>query len=189
MRHRLEYTPGSGAALAAGAAAASCCARAGRAGRAGVLRRSIARHRRVALANLEQCFPHRTERELRAIAREMFRHFGRLLFEMLKFSTLSQAAMLRRVEFEGEDRARLAYAQGRGRAVLHRPLRLLGAARDRARAAAAAHRRARAGAGQSAFEHAARSRCAGARATASSIGRVRCGACSRRSRRAKASRC
>jgi KDO2-lipid IV(A) lauroyltransferase len=44
----------------------------------------------------------------------MFRHFGRLLFEMLKFSTLSPAAMLKRVEFEGEDRARLAYAQGRG---------------------------------------------------------------------------
>jgi Kdo2-lipid IVA lauroyltransferase/acyltransferase len=73
-----------------------------------------ARHRRVALANLEQCFPHRTRRELRTIAREVFRHFGRLLFEMLKFSTLSAAAMLRRVEFEGEDRARLAYAQGRG---------------------------------------------------------------------------
>jgi KDO2-lipid IV(A) lauroyltransferase len=73
-----------------------------------------ARHRRVALANLEQCFPHRNRSELRAIAREVFRHFGRLLFEILKFSTLSADAMLRRVEFEGEDRARLAYAQGRG---------------------------------------------------------------------------
>ena len=44
----------------------------------------------------------------------MFAHFGRLLFEMLKFSTLSHAEMLERVEFEGEDRARLAYAQGKG---------------------------------------------------------------------------
>ena len=44
----------------------------------------------------------------------MFAHFGRLLFEMLKFSTLSHAEMLQRVEFEGEDRARLAYAQGKG---------------------------------------------------------------------------
>ena len=72
------------------------------------------KHRRVALTNLAQSFPNRTSLELRATAREMFRHFGRLLFEMLKFSTLSPAAMLRRVEFEGEDRARLAYAQGRG---------------------------------------------------------------------------
>lgn len=73
-----------------------------------------ARHRRVAVTNLQQCFPTRTPREVRAIARRVFRHFGRLLFEMLKFSTLSHAQMLQRVEFEGEDRARLAYAQGRG---------------------------------------------------------------------------
>jgi KDO2-lipid IV(A) lauroyltransferase len=71
-------------------------------------------HRRVALANLTQCFPTRSPQELRRIARRMFAHFGRLLFEMLKFSTLTHAEMLRRVEFEGEDRARLAYAQGRG---------------------------------------------------------------------------
>jgi Kdo2-lipid IVA lauroyltransferase/acyltransferase len=71
-------------------------------------------HRRVALTNLQQSFPSRTPEELEAIARDMFRHFGRLLFEILKFSTLSEAEMRRRVEFEGEDRARLAYAQGRG---------------------------------------------------------------------------
>ena len=72
------------------------------------------KHRRVAMTNLSQSFPTRTRVELRAIARQMFKHFGRLLFEILKFSTLSPQAMLRRVEFEGEDRARLAYAQGRG---------------------------------------------------------------------------
>ena len=71
-------------------------------------------HRRVALTNLAQCFPNRSAGELKAIARGMFAHFGRLLFEILKFSTLSHRAMLRRVEFEGEDRARLAYARGRG---------------------------------------------------------------------------
>lgn len=71
-------------------------------------------HRRVALTNLEQCFPLRNARERRAVARAMFAHFGRLLFEILKFSTLTHEQMLRRVEFEGEDRARLAYAQGRG---------------------------------------------------------------------------
>jgi KDO2-lipid IV(A) lauroyltransferase len=73
-----------------------------------------AKHRRVAMTNLAQAFPTRSPGEVRRIAREMFKHFGRLLFEILKFSTLSHAAMLRRVEFEGEDRARLAYAQGKG---------------------------------------------------------------------------
>jgi KDO2-lipid IV(A) lauroyltransferase len=73
-----------------------------------------AKHRRVATTNLAQAFPRRSPDEVRSIARNMFKHFGRLLFELLKFSTLSHAAMLRRVEFEGEDRARLAYSQGRG---------------------------------------------------------------------------
>ncbi len=73
-----------------------------------------AKHRRVAIANLSHSFPTRSPSEVQAIARAMFRHFGRLLFEMLKFSALSPTAMLQRVEFEGEDRARLAYAQGRG---------------------------------------------------------------------------
>jgi KDO2-lipid IV(A) lauroyltransferase len=73
-----------------------------------------AKHRRVATTNLAQAFPTRAPGEIRAITRAMFRHFGRLLFEILKFSTLSHDAMLRRVEFEGEERARLAYGQGRG---------------------------------------------------------------------------
>jgi Kdo2-lipid IVA lauroyltransferase/acyltransferase len=73
-----------------------------------------AKHRRVAITNLSQSFPTRSPTEVRATARAMFRHFGRLLFELLKFSTLTPAAMLQRVEFEGEERARLAYAQGRG---------------------------------------------------------------------------
>ena len=71
-------------------------------------------HRRIALTNLGQSFPTRSPRELRRTTRRMFAHFGRLLFEILKFSTMSDAEMMRRVEFEGEDRARLAYAQGKG---------------------------------------------------------------------------
>jgi KDO2-lipid IV(A) lauroyltransferase len=71
-------------------------------------------HRRIAQRNLASAFPVRTEAERRRIARAAFAHFGRLLFELLKFSTLSPEAMLARVEFEGEARARLAYAQGKG---------------------------------------------------------------------------
>jgi KDO2-lipid IV(A) lauroyltransferase len=71
-------------------------------------------HRRIAERNLATAFPARTIDQRRAIARGTFTHFGRLLFELLKFSTLSLEAMMDRVEFDGEDRARLAYAQGKG---------------------------------------------------------------------------
>jgi len=71
-------------------------------------------HRRIAERNLAAAFPTRPEGERRAIARGVFAHFGRLLFELLKFSTLSHEQMLARVEFDGEDRARSAYAQGKG---------------------------------------------------------------------------
>jgi KDO2-lipid IV(A) lauroyltransferase len=71
-------------------------------------------HRRVALANLEECFPSRSPAERRAIARGTFKHFGRVLLQMLTFSALSDRARAARVEFEGVDRVEHAYAQGRG---------------------------------------------------------------------------
>ena len=71
-------------------------------------------HRRIAERNLAAAFPARPERERRAIARAAFTHFGRLLLELLQFSSLSPEQMLARVEFDGEDRARLAYAQKKG---------------------------------------------------------------------------
>jgi KDO2-lipid IV(A) lauroyltransferase len=71
-------------------------------------------HRRIAQQNLAMAFPSRRESERRAIARSAFAHFGRLLFELLKFSTLSREGMLARVEFDGEERSRLAYAHGKG---------------------------------------------------------------------------
>ncbi len=71
-------------------------------------------HRRVAERNVAAAFPTRTPAEHTAIVRGTFKHFGRLLFELLKFSTLTTEQMLARVEFEGEERVRSAYAQGRG---------------------------------------------------------------------------
>jgi KDO2-lipid IV(A) lauroyltransferase len=71
-------------------------------------------HRRVALENLASAFPGRPVEERRAIARHVFQHFGAMLFELLKFSRLTPEEMLSRVEFEGADRARQAYAAGRG---------------------------------------------------------------------------
>ena len=71
-------------------------------------------HRRVAYENLTAAFPRRTPAERGAIVRAAFAHFGRLLFEFLKFSTLSPERILSRVEFDGEERVRLAYGQGKG---------------------------------------------------------------------------
>jgi len=71
-------------------------------------------HRRLALSNLEAAFPSRSPAERAAIARDMFSHFGRLLMVLLKFSTMSPARMLERVEFEGEERVEAAHALDRG---------------------------------------------------------------------------
>jgi Kdo2-lipid IVA lauroyltransferase/acyltransferase len=71
-------------------------------------------HRRVAEQNVAAAFPARPEEERRRIVRAAFAHFGRLLFALLKFSTLSNEALLARVDFEGEERVRAAYAHGKG---------------------------------------------------------------------------
>ncbi len=71
-------------------------------------------HRRVALANLAQCFPARAEAERKSIARRMFRHFGILLLELLRFGRLTPEQMRARVVVEGEARVRAAYAKGKG---------------------------------------------------------------------------
>jgi KDO2-lipid IV(A) lauroyltransferase len=71
-------------------------------------------HRRVALTNLEQCFPNRPASERRAIARGAFKHFGQVLLKLLTFSTLTPEQMMERSEYEGDERVRLAYAKGKG---------------------------------------------------------------------------
>ena len=71
-------------------------------------------HRRIALTNLEVAFPARAANEREKIAKSMFEHFGRLLLELLKYASLSSEEKLALVEWEGDDRVRLAYAQGKG---------------------------------------------------------------------------
>ena len=71
-------------------------------------------HRRVALTNLEQCFPNKPAGVRRAIARATFMHFGQVLLKLLTFSALSRQQMLERAEYEGDERVRLAYAKGKG---------------------------------------------------------------------------
>jgi len=71
-------------------------------------------HRRVAERNVAAAFPTRSVGERRQIVRGAFTHFGRLLFALLKFSTLTPEALLSRVEFAGEEWVRLAHAKGKG---------------------------------------------------------------------------
>jgi Kdo2-lipid IVA lauroyltransferase/acyltransferase len=72
------------------------------------------RHRRIALANVAAAFPRKSEIERRTLVRQVFSHFGRLLFELLKFSHLTPDEALARVEFEGEAHVHEAHRQGRG---------------------------------------------------------------------------
>ncbi|HEX4348462.1 MAG TPA: lysophospholipid acyltransferase family protein [Vicinamibacterales bacterium] len=71
-------------------------------------------HRRVAEENVAAAFPNRPPAERQQIVKSAFGHFGRLLFALLKFSTLTEEEILARVDFEGEDRVRAAYAHGKG---------------------------------------------------------------------------
>jgi KDO2-lipid IV(A) lauroyltransferase len=71
-------------------------------------------HRRIAQQNLALGFPNRPASERRVLVRNMFAHFGALLFELLKFGTLSRSQMLAAIEGDGEERVRQALAQGRG---------------------------------------------------------------------------
>jgi KDO2-lipid IV(A) lauroyltransferase len=71
-------------------------------------------HRLLARANLAGSFPHKPPDEIRRIARGVFRHFGRLLIELLRFHGLSHAQKLALVEFDGIERAVAATAAGKG---------------------------------------------------------------------------
>jgi Kdo2-lipid IVA lauroyltransferase/acyltransferase len=73
-----------------------------------------ARHRRVALANLERAFPSRTDEERAAIARGVFMHFGGVIAELLKTWTMAPQELLALVETEGDEHCWNALETGRG---------------------------------------------------------------------------
>jgi len=113
MRHRLEYLIVKSVELAIRPLPLPMVRRLGEG--LGLLFYLVDRvHRRIALANLQVAFPARAAAEREQIAKSMFKHFGRLLLELLKYASLSSEDKLAVVEWEGEDRVRLAYAQGKG---------------------------------------------------------------------------
>jgi Kdo2-lipid IVA lauroyltransferase/acyltransferase len=71
-------------------------------------------HRRIALENLAQAFPSRSAAECRQLAKAMFAHFGGLVFELLKFGTLSRDQMSALMDVEGLERIHAAHAKGKG---------------------------------------------------------------------------
>ena len=73
-----------------------------------------ARHRRVALANLERAFPTRTDAERANIARGVFAHFGSVTAELLKVATMKPDELLALVETEGDEHCWNALAADRG---------------------------------------------------------------------------
>ena len=72
------------------------------------------RRRELALANLRGAFPGRAERELRAMLRSTFEHFGRHVVELINFEAMDTGQMARLVDVEGAARVEQALARGRG---------------------------------------------------------------------------
>lgn len=112
-RHRVEYAAVRAVAGTVGALPGPL-ARAAGSGIGLVAYAADARHRRLALANLEAAFPRRSSRERRAIARGAFAHFGRLLVELLRFGQMPPEAIRAHVEIEGAERVHQAHRAGRG---------------------------------------------------------------------------
>jgi Kdo2-lipid IVA lauroyltransferase/acyltransferase len=71
-------------------------------------------HRRIAVGNLMQAFPSRSQAELQQIASAVFVHFGSLLLELIKFSTLADEEIVARVDVEGQEHVTQAYRHGKG---------------------------------------------------------------------------
>ena len=113
MKHRIEYLAVQ--ALAALVRPVSMArARAWGAAIGRLAYRVDARHRRVALENLARAFPARTEEERIAIARGVFAHFGSVIAELLKVSTMKPEELLALVETEGDEHCWNALAAQRG---------------------------------------------------------------------------
>lgn len=71
-------------------------------------------HRRLTRGNLEAAFPRRSRRDIERTVRGVFRHFGRLLMEILRVSALPPDRLRALCVLDGVERARRASAAGRG---------------------------------------------------------------------------
>lgn len=113
LRHRLEYSLARGVTAAVRLLPQRATLAAG--DLLGLAFYALDRpHRRLSRGNLEAAFPRRTPKEIERTVRGVFRHFGRLLTEMLRVSALSHEQLRALCVFDGLERAQQAFAQGRG---------------------------------------------------------------------------
>jgi KDO2-lipid IV(A) lauroyltransferase len=81
----------------------------------GLLFLRVSGSRRMLVArNLRRAFPEREPRELERLGRDVFSHFGHLTVDLVRTAGGVAEAILERVDVTGLDRARRAYASGRG---------------------------------------------------------------------------
>lgn len=78
----------------------------------------IARYRReVVMGNLKSCFPDKTDKELRQIARQFYRNFCDTFVETVKLLHISDEEMSRRMQFDNIELIDTLLSHGRGIAV------------------------------------------------------------------------
>ena len=58
--------------------------------------------KKVVLSNLSNSFPHKSEEEIKNIANDFYRYFGRLLAESLKLFSINKAILSKRVSFKND---------------------------------------------------------------------------------------
>ncbi|MDB0006413.1 hypothetical protein N9E30_00490, partial [Flavobacteriales bacterium] len=59
--------------------------------------------KKVVLSNLSNSFPHKSEEEIKNIAHDFYRYFGRLLAESLKLFSINKAVLSKRVSFKNDN--------------------------------------------------------------------------------------
>lgn len=83
--------------------------------RLGALAAKVLKKRdRLAIRNLRETFPEKSENELRRIASECWRHFGREMLQSIRTQTMTAEEVLARCDFENLELVHEATARGRG---------------------------------------------------------------------------
>ena len=113
LRHTLEAAAASAVALGLRAVPRSAALALGRV-LGGGWGRLDAGHLEIAARNLGHAFPEWDEARRRAVALDVYRHFGAVLFDILWVAPRGRDAILPLVEVEGAEHVQAALAAGRG---------------------------------------------------------------------------
>lgn len=76
------------------------------------------RYRNIALNNLKNGFPQKTDMERTRIAKQVFENLGKIFYEVCWSSTMTEYALREKISSEGVAHMNAAYARGRGVLVL-----------------------------------------------------------------------